>query len=76
MSNLSKCSPACNCIKCNPSEPAYAVEGLYKATEFRKKSWRVWMQDLTLEQARNLVSGGNSLCHALRIVRVSYEIVE
>lgn len=57
-------------------ESSYAVQGLYKATEYRKEHWSVWMGDLSLDQARKLVAGGNSLCKALRIVRTSYEIVE
>lgn len=58
------------------AKPTYNVQGNYKNIHSGKREWKNWMTELTLRQARSLVKQGNSLCTKLRIVKVSYEVID
>lgn len=51
----------------------YTVQGVYLG---KGQVWRNWMSGLTLEQAKDCIKNGNSLTSSLRIVKVSYTLVE
>lgn len=51
----------------------YTVQGIYLG---KGQVWRNWMSGLTLEQAKDCIKKGNSLTSSLRIVKVSYTLVE
>lgn len=57
-------------------KPTYAVEGLYRTLTSKEGVWCIWRNDVTLEEARELIAAGNSLCYELRILRLTYEVVE
>lgn len=54
----------------------YNVQGNYVNSHSGKRAWANWMTDLTLKEAKRLKAGGNSLCTKLRIVKVTYEVIE
>lgn len=58
------------------AKPTYNVQGNYVSYLTGKREWKNWMTELTLRQARSLVKQGNSLCTKLRIVKVSYEVID
>lgn len=54
----------------------YNVQGKYVNFRTGKREWKNWITGLSIRQARSLIKKGNSLCTKLRIVKVSYEVIE